>query len=245
LEGSTRYNIQWQWDPELGGAWSYDIYNCSADGATDASGHALLRCEIPWEYAEQYDDLNVWIADRRYRVLESREIVRSQHDLHILFIAAVDGMELPLVQKFAPQLILTAADQGVRPSPVEIMDRNGDSRLGWEDVLVEVYNLAGDSLGEFRPDEILFYGGDYWYPGQYQYPYFYYFEKYFIIPGWHLEGNTVIPHNPPAIYIMIRILNGATSVKPTPPTGTAPTSRCSPTIRPDSRYIHGNLRPCV
>jgi hypothetical protein len=203
LEGSTRYNIEWQWDPEIGGGWFYDTYSCTADGATDASSQALLRCEIPWDYAEQYDYLNVWIADRRYRVLERREIVRSQHDLHVVFIAAVDGMELPLVQKFAPQLILTAADQGVRPSPVEIMDRNGDGRLGWEDVLVEVYNLAGDSLGEYRPDEILFFGGNYWYPGQYQYPYFYYFEKYYIIPGWHLEGNTVVPHNPPAIYILI------------------------------------------
>src|SRR5512143_3430357 len=59
LEGSTRYDIQWQWDPELGGDWSYDIYSCSSDAATDAAGYALLRCEIPWDYAEQYDDLDV------------------------------------------------------------------------------------------------------------------------------------------------------------------------------------------
>ena len=37
-----------------------------------------------------------------------------------------DDWELPLAQKFCPNLILDANDQGVRPVPVEILDRNGD-----------------------------------------------------------------------------------------------------------------------
>ncbi len=204
LSASARYNIRQEWDPDTGALlWTWDTEYCTANGVTDARGWGLLSCSIPWELAQQGDSIGLSIASSRYKVLERRELSRSASELSLLIVAAADGTELPLVQKFTPKLILTVGDLGVRPSPVEILDRSGDGRLGWEDVLVEVYNLAGDPLGEFKLDEILFYGGDHWYQGQYQYPYLQYVMKYFIIPGFHFEGDSVVADNPPGIYIMV------------------------------------------
>ena len=65
-----------------------------------------------------------------------------------------DDWELPLAEKFCPYLILHAADQGVRPVPVEIMDRNSDGVLGWQDVLVGVASVGGNTISYVNPDDI-------------------------------------------------------------------------------------------
>ena len=204
MQGSARYNIRQEWDPELGGYYGvWDTAFCEASGKTNSQGQVTLTCSIPWDQAVQANSQSLRISDSRYNVLERKELMRTAHTLSMSIVAAFEGMEMPLVQKFAPKLILTAGDQGVRPSPVEIMDRNGDGRLGWEDVLVQVYTIAGKSLGEFKLDEILFWGGDHWYSGVYQYPYLHYVMKYYIIPGVRIVGDAVVPDNPPGIYIMV------------------------------------------
>ena len=65
-----------------------------------------------------------------------------------------DEWELPLAEKFCPNLTLHSGDQGVRPVPVEIMDRNGDYEMDWQDVIVNVYTEAGDPIGSFIPSQI-------------------------------------------------------------------------------------------
>jgi hypothetical protein len=140
MDGSTRYNFRQESDPDFGVFWVWDTASCSARGLTDSQGKATLRCSIPWEQAEQPNWQSLRISDSRYNVLERKELMRTAKTLSMSFVAAFEGMERPLVQKFAPKLILTARDQGVRPSPVEIMDRNGDGRLGWEEILLGSLN---------------------------------------------------------------------------------------------------------
>jgi hypothetical protein len=65
-----------------------------------------------------------------------------------------DGWEMQLAKKFCPSLYLHSGDNGVRPVPVESMDRNGDGELGWEDLLVTCFNLGATNLGEYTPDEL-------------------------------------------------------------------------------------------
>ena len=54
----------------------------------------------------------------------------------------------------AHNLKLHSQDQGVRPVPVEIMDRNGDFVLDWNDVILDIYTVAGDKIGSFPPEQI-------------------------------------------------------------------------------------------
>jgi len=202
LTAYSRYNRH-------GEVW--DHYFCDAEGDTDGAGQAYLRCSIPPQYAEEPDGVYLAIADGAYSVLGVTEADRRAFNVQQSFTAIrdrdhnliSDAVELPLARKFAPQLVLHSADRGVRPSPVEIMDRNGDGRLGPEDVLVQVYNLGLMKLGEFRLDEILFNGGDHLYEGKYQYPYLSAIMKAVVIPGYHMAGDTVVPDNPETIYILV------------------------------------------
>ena len=81
-----------------------------------------------------------------------------------------DDWELPLAEKFCPYLILEAADQGVRPVPVEILDRNGDGKLTWQDTYVGV-NPVGDShIYYVKPDKIWIWKGTEWWNYKQAYP---------------------------------------------------------------------------
>jgi len=65
-----------------------------------------------------------------------------------------DPWELSLAQKFCPNLKLHSGDSGVRPVPVEIMDRNNDYELDWKDVVLDVYSITGQFIGYYLPSQI-------------------------------------------------------------------------------------------
>ena len=70
-----------------------------------------------------------------------------------------DAWELPLAEKFCPNLTLPSDDQGVRLVPVEIMDRNGDGELDWQDVIVDVYSMDGDPIFGNEDTDYIVVGG--------------------------------------------------------------------------------------
>jgi hypothetical protein len=88
MEGWTRYNIRLERDPETGQiGWVYDIAHCSATGATDSNGRAMLRCSIPWKQAEEADSQRVWM-DPCYNERERRVLSRDASTLSMSFVAS-------------------------------------------------------------------------------------------------------------------------------------------------------------
>ncbi len=222
---------------------------CSAVGFTDAKGAAFVSCSIPDFPGARPLSLSLDLRDSRFTVISVTENDRTALSVRKSYVAIsdadgngiTDAVELELAKKFAPKLILTAGDQGVRPSPVEIMDRNGDGRLGWEDVLVWVVALDGTPLGEFRLDEILFFNGQdgTWFDGRYRYPYFALVMKDFVIPGFVVEGNTVVPLNPPGVYILVTHFEWGDVGKTNPTAWYASWNQAIATHASDSRYANG------
>jgi hypothetical protein len=73
-----------------------------------------------------------------------------------------DEWEYELAKKFCPVLKLHSGDRGGRPVPVEIMDRNGDGKLGSEDIIVEVIEVATRrKFYNIKPTEIKFSTNEY------------------------------------------------------------------------------------
>ena len=193
------------------------LYFCSDAEFTDSRGQAYLSCTI-YNDVDHIDPLRLRLSDSRYSLLSTETLDRSAMTIEKRYVVirdedhnrVTDDVELPLARKFAPKLILTARDGGVRPSPVEIMDRNGDRRLGWEDALIAVRTINGDYVGDFRPDEMLFYGegrhpcgGGLFHSGETQYPYLTAMSKYWIVPRFHIEGSTCVWDYPQGLYIMM------------------------------------------
>jgi len=147
-------------------AWEEDEYYSEVDyGYTNSNGFVFLQCCIVGAYNPVLDYMRAYVSNPPYTTIQATGDETTSGS--VLFpefwvVSDEDGngiedsWELPLAEKFCPYLILHAADQGVRPVPVEIMDRNGDGNLGWEDVLVRVY-LGGYAQGEVTLDRILYY----------------------------------------------------------------------------------------
>ncbi len=128
-------------------------------GTTDMNGYVYLAVT-----ADGFlDYMYVTITDQDYEILSSQgTYTETSNYLYPTFDVGldinrndvVDGWEMPLAQKFCPDLRLHSLDYGVSPVPVESLDRNGDGALGWEDVLVRLYDTSGGYHGEFDMDEI-------------------------------------------------------------------------------------------
>lgn len=229
------------------GEGEFDL--CSAVGFSDAQGEVFVSCSIPDFPGARPLSLRFNLQASRFTVISVTENDRTALSVLKTYVAIsdndgngiTDAIELRLAKKFAPKLILTAGDQGVRPSPVEIMDRNGDSRLGWEDVLIWVVALDGTPLGEFRLDEILFYNSqdDYWFDGRYRYPYFALVMKDLVIPGFVIEGDNVIPLNPPTIYILVPHFEWGELGQTRPSSWFPSWDQAIATHANESRYVNG------
>lgn len=130
-----------------------------ATGTTNSLGFAYVYLTAPG----YLDFMSVTINNPNYDVLSAQGTFgETSFYLYPTFNVGldidgndvIDAWEMPLAQKFCPYLILHSGDNGVRPVPVESMDRNGDGVLGWEDVLVLLYDIAGNPHGEYGMDEI-------------------------------------------------------------------------------------------
>jgi len=108
-----------------------------------------------------------------------------------------DDYELPLAEKFCPYLILEAADQGVRPVPVEILDRNGDGKLGWED-LYAIVKYEPNNYYDIPVDKIQILGGKGFWHYENVYPKCRIYEDQFIYFEYgsqpYYAWSYVIPH---------------------------------------------------
>jgi len=122
-------------------------------GWTDSEGDVFLYVDVPEDAI--LDSLFARMEDESFTLIDSwgtysnwntaiwpRFVVIHDEDQN----GIRDEWELPLAQKFCPYLILHGADNGVRPVPVEIMDRNGDGILGWEDIIVDVLTVGADHV---------------------------------------------------------------------------------------------------
>lgn len=157
-----------------------EYYTCYKTGFTDSDGWAYLECVIPGEFAEGLAEMRARITDLSYTIYDWDDIYTyTNQAIWPVFVllwdpddnGVLDSWELPLAQKFCPYLILDSRDNGVRPVPVESMDINGDNVLGWEDVLVNCYNIGGNLVGVLQMNQIYIYGltpqDDYWYDERY------------------------------------------------------------------------------
>lgn len=160
-----------------GGGQSYYQY---VHGNTNSSGYFSLHIDVPPSGYPILGYMLATISDDGYETIQaSGNYSQIGSSIYPAFWVNCideddngikDAWELPLAEKFCPYMVLHAADQGVRPVPVEIMDRNGDKKLGWEDILVEVH-LAADLtyVGQYTLNRILYYPvGNFtiegWYP---------------------------------------------------------------------------------
>lgn len=150
-----------------------------------------------------------------------------------------DSWEMPLAQQFCPYLILHSGDNGVRPVPVESMDRNGNGVLDWEDVLVRCYNLGGQYVGELYMDELLIYGGGDPYLFDVKYPRLAPAEKYFAIPD--INGNGIFGESGEALtyYFMIPHYEWGPIGSTTPPSWYSSWSSLMQTHASETAYVNG------
>lgn len=126
-------------------------------GITNSSGYVIFSVTLEYTGWEVGHSIAVsLIAGDGYSVLSGQNRwTNVSYDLNSQFQVAIDEdgngvhdvWEMQLAQKFCPNLKLHSQDQGVRPVPVEIMDRNGDFVLDWNDVILDIYTVAGDKIG--------------------------------------------------------------------------------------------------
>lgn len=142
------------------------IYTFSKVGYTDANGNVLLEGFVnvtayyPWKY--KFYDLKVLMESPNYSIVShSGDYSQLSHTSAYFTIGededgngVYDEWEYELAQKFCPVLKLHSGDHGVKPVPVEILDRNGDGILNGEDVYYRIINLALYDLGELPANNI-------------------------------------------------------------------------------------------
>ncbi|MFQ5606220.1 MAG: hypothetical protein ACE5HS_23355 [bacterium] len=180
-----------------------NYYDCWQYGVTNSSGQAYLSCWIPTQYADDLYKMEAAMISYDYTILYSENtITYSLSRIYPRFDIGIDMddnqiidvWEMPLAQKFCLYLILHSEDNGVRPVPVESMDRTGDGQLGWEDVLVRVYEVDISPPVELQMDQIWIYES----PGN---PYLMY-HKYPHLAPVHKE--TALPQGEPlSLYLML------------------------------------------
>jgi len=119
----------------------------AVSGKTDANGYVVLNYYISWDYDPDLIDMMAYVSSSGCTTIQcTGNYTTTGNTLYPEFWVIKDtdqngiddDYELLLAEKFCPYLILEAADQGVRPVPVEILDRNGDGKLGWEDLYAVV-----------------------------------------------------------------------------------------------------------
>jgi len=156
--------------------WFIEGYETDAvSGYTDANGFAYLYIDIKvprtWGgFTGRY--LASGMTDDDYTIVSSVGTSTSG-DFSIWPEYSVgldqdhnkiaDAWELSLASKFCPILKLHSGDQGVRPVPVEIMDRNSDGVLDKFDLLIDVYNLAAQFVTTKSISDFYIYDGSTWY----------------------------------------------------------------------------------
>ncbi|KAA3657744.1 MAG: hypothetical protein DWQ10_12615, partial [Calditrichaeota bacterium] len=140
-----------------------DLHIVNLYGTTNSQGSVYLETLIPPELSESLYDMQASMTEADYSVLVSSSTwTNSQNYLYPYFKVGKDldgngvqdDLELALASKFCPNLSLHSGDNGVRPVPVEIMDRNHDGDLDWQDVIVDAYTVAGDFIDSFSPSQI-------------------------------------------------------------------------------------------
>jgi len=180
-----------------------DYYYDEVTGTTDANGYAYLEIYIPAEFLEGLDYMHATEIDPDYSVLSIENTWTHSWqtiwpEFEVVYDTDGNGVndlwENPLAVKFCPTLYLHSGDQGVRPVPVESMDRNNDGTLGWQDVLVHIYDLDGDFVGEYEMDEIWIEGTHFMYEN---YPY--------IAPAHKSQAQLIdngVPGNPGIFFLI-------------------------------------------
>ena len=140
-------------------------------GTTNSQGWVNLSTTLDYFGYELGHSMIASLNDDRYTVTSSSNTsTTTSYNLYPGFDVVIDldqngihdDWELPLAEKFCPSLTLHSGDQGVRPVPVEIMDRNGDGELGWQDVIVDVYDYSGNFVGYLSPCQIIIYPDTYY-----------------------------------------------------------------------------------
>jgi len=161
VEMTANYSLK------MGLQWQDQVVFVS--GVTDANGNVTLVKSVDvtnyWPDNYIFIDMSVKLTEPGFSVLSSQGTYTHfpNGSANIVAIVDVDGngindtWEMKLAQKFCPELRLNSGDQGVRPVPVEIMDRNGDGILDWQDVYIDINNIDGTGtyLGTFSPKQIL------------------------------------------------------------------------------------------
>ena len=112
-----------------------------------------------------------------------------------------DDWEVPLAQKFCPHLVLEAGDGGLRPVPVDIMNKRGSSKLGWEDCFVKIYSLGGYDYGSVGLDHVAIYNGSDYHSLAYDYPYL-----PPVLKGWFaidIDGDYVVDQGFENYFILV------------------------------------------
>lgn len=136
-----------------------------AYGTTDSNGWFYLTIQIDYWMYPYLSYMSASVDDDRYTTLSSQNnFSRIGSEICPAFVVIhdedgnliKDEWELPLAKKFCPNLTLHSGDNGVRPVPVEIMDRNYDYVIDWRDVIVDVYTISGDPIGSFSPSQIYY-----------------------------------------------------------------------------------------
>ena len=142
-----------------------------ANGYTNQYGYAIVSYLIDGEYDPELEFMEASVINPPYSTVNAiGNRSTSSNPIYPEFWIVLDqdqngiadAWEMPLAQKFCPELFLQEDDQGVRPVPVEILDRNDDGQLGWEDIYVGVTPVGLEILTDVTADKIWINGDQWW-----------------------------------------------------------------------------------